>query len=42
VGEHGGNTGRGGHGGDTNGIYRSYHLLILEMENIRLLGMGGD
>ena len=31
----------GGHGGDTNGIYRSYHLLILEMEEIRLRGMGG-
>jgi hypothetical protein len=41
VGEHGGNMGRGGHGGDTNRIYRSYHLLRLEMEDIRLLGMGG-
>ena len=31
----------GGTRGDTNGIYRTYHLLILERENIRLLGKGG-
>jgi hypothetical protein len=30
----------GGHGGNTNRIYCTYHLLILEREDIRLFGKG--
>jgi hypothetical protein len=31
----------GGTRGEHDGIYCTYHLLILERENVRLLGRGG-